>query len=270
MKQKYVLTEYRITTDLPQSISLGLVSDLHEHQSQEIIALLQKEKPDLIMVPGDIFERHGHSKDTYREIDEGRLERLVRYGLMKLDDLFGCLTGQEKGYPDLAYDFFYKVAKIAPVFYSLGNHEWFLTRKDRKIIKENSIKLLDNADCKIMIKGMKLRVGGLSSKPDLKWLDTFCKKDGYKILLCHHAEYYERYLKNRNLDLILSGHAHGGQIRWKGKGLYSPGQGFFPKYAKGVFHGRLVVTTGCSNTAGVPRWGNPCEVVSIHLKSRNE
>lgn len=64
---------------------------------------------------------------------------------------------------------------------------------------------------------------------------------------------------------MLSGHAHGGQIRILGRGVFSPGQGLFPKYTKGIYEGRLVVSAGCSNTASIPRWGNPCEVVAIRL-----
>lgn len=267
MRTRYILSEYTLMTKLPQSFTLGLVSDLHEHSPHKILELLRQSSPDLIMVPGDIFERHGQSKDTYRGYEEGRIERLLRFGLMKLDDFFDLFTREKEHSSAWGYEFFYEACKIAPVFYSFGNHEWFLTRQDRKVIKESGTRLLDNADCEILIKGMKLYVGGLSPNPDLKWLDTFCEKDGYKILLCHHAEYYERYLKNRNLDIILSGHAHGGQARWGERGLYSPGQGLFPKYVKGVYDKKMIVTTGCSNTAAVPRWGNPCEAVIVHLKA---
>lgn len=261
-----VMTEYNMHADIPQKITLGLVSDLHEHSPKKVLELLRNNPPDLIMIPGDIFERHGRSKDTYRGYEEGRIEKMLRLALMKVDDLFDILTGEKESSPEYGYEFFYEASKIAPVFYSLGNHEWFLTEKDQAVLKECGVKLLDNTDCEVVVKGIKLHIGGLSSQADLEWLDRFCDIDGYKILLCHHPEFYEHYLKKCKLNLILSGHAHGGQIRWMNKGLYSPGQGIFPKYTKGVYEDVLVVTAGASNTASVPRLGNPCEAVLIHLE----
>lgn len=263
---KVVLTEYIIHADIPRKITLGLVSDIHEHSSKKVLELLRNNQPDLIMVPGDIFERHGRSKDTYRGCEEGKIEKMLRLTLMKMDDLFDILTGEKESRPEFGYEFFYEASKIAPVFYSLGNHEWFLTEKDQAVLKDCGVKLLDNTDCEVVVKGIKLHIGGLSPQPDLEWLDRFCEIDGYKILLCHHPEFYEHYLKKCKLNLVLSGHAHGGQIRWMNKGLYSPGQGIFPKYTKGVYEDVLVVTTGASNTASVPRLGNPCEAVLIYLE----
>lgn len=266
MKSKYVLTEYTVPAGLPKKLTLGLVSDLHECVPDEILELLRQGNPDFIMVAGDTFERHGKCKDTQRGMNEGLANRLIRRILMKLDDLFECIFGEWKHDPEDAYRFLRDASRIAPVFLSLGNHEWYLRTEDLKVLEENGAILLDNADSEICIEGSRAYIGGLSSMVDLEWLDEFCAKAGYKILLCHHPEYYDQYLKDKRIDLILSGHAHGGQIRIGNKGIFSPGQGLFPEYTKGIYDGRLVVTTGASNTASVPRWGNPCEVVMIHLE----
>ncbi len=99
--------------------------------------------------------------------------------------------------------------------------------------------------------------------PETAWLQDFAAQDGYKILLCHHPEYRDRYLKDLPIDLVLSGHAHGGQIRIAGQGLFAPGQGFFPYYTSGV-HGNMVISRGLSNTASfIPRLGNPTEVIYL-------
>lgn len=126
-----------------------------------------------------------------------------------------------------------------------------------------------------------INIGGLSSgfgkgitqnnlketpEPNVRWLDEFSRIRGYKILLCHHPEYYDRYIKKLPIDLVLSGHAHGGQIRLFGHGLFAPGQGVFPKYTSGIYDNRLVVSRGLANTAKVvPRLWNETELVYIVL-----
>lgn len=265
MKDQYVLTEYTIPASLPEKLTLGLVSDLHESDPKEVLALLRQGNPDVIMVVGDTFERHGMGKDTQITSAEGTAEKLLRRILMKMDDLFEAISGERHQDPSYAYRFLRGAGSIAPVFLSLGNHEWYLLPEDREIMQKSGVKLLDNRDTEAGINGVNVHIGGLSSKADLEWLSKFSDKGGYKILLCHHPEYYDQYLREKRIDLILSGHAHGGQIRIGNRGIYAPGQGLFPKYTKGIYEGKLVVTAGSSNTASVPRWGNPCEVVMVHL-----
>jgi predicted MPP superfamily phosphohydrolase len=105
----------------------------------------------------------------------------------------------------------------------------------------------------------------LSSFYDEEWLRGFSEEKGFKILLCHHPEYYDRFVKETDIGLVLSGHNHGGQFRLFGKGLISSSSGLFPKYDRGIFENRLVISAGCSNTAAVPRLCNPREVVIIKL-----
>ena len=179
-------------------------------------------------------------------------------------------------------------ADIAPTFMSLGNHEWTLCDEDIAIMEETGVTVLDNS----FVQYKNVVIGGLSSAgvtmyreyrkvkperyphwdygdrpdisdPDVAWLDNFCDQDGYKILLSHHPEYRNRYLKNKPIDMVLSGHAHGGQIRLFGRGLFAPGQGILPKYTSGV-HGNMIISKGLANTAGtIPRLFNPREVVFI-------
>jgi predicted MPP superfamily phosphohydrolase len=63
----------------------------------------------------------------------------------------------------------------------------------------------------------------------------------------------------------VSGHAHGGQFRLLGRGVYAPGQGLLPRYTRGVEDGRMIISAGAGNPARMPRWGNPCEVLMITL-----
>ncbi len=97
--------------------------------------------------------------------------------------------------------------------------------------------------------------------PETAWLTEYSLQPGYHILLSHHPEYI-RYIPP-NIELVLSGHAHGGQWRFFGHGLFAPGQGILPRWTKGIYDGRLVVSAGLSNTAPVPRLFNPTEIVYI-------
>lgn len=265
MKETFVLTEYQLNVPSLRPMTLALATDLHEHEPTRVLALLEQARPDLILVAGDTFERHECGTDPRSRRDYGVLSRVAHGVLLWLDNLLGRPLAAQRGEPANAYRFIREAAEIAPVYLSLGNHEWYLEEQDRALLAETGTTLLDNRDCTVPVQGNVLRIGGLSSGVDLPWLERFSRKDGYKLLLCHHPEYYARYVQDKSIDLMLSGHAHGGQIRVFGHGIFSPGQGLLPKYTHGVYEGRLVVSAGCSNTASIPRWGNPCEVVVIHM-----
>lgn len=270
MKQtRTVITRYKLNKGNP-SLRLALVTDLHERDPEPVLQLLRQEKPDLILIAGDLLERkkEGMSEWTREKMDEWQglcLKKGPASLFRKLVYLFPGVVEKETD-PKNAYMFLREAARLAPVYDSVGNHEWYYLEEDRKIFAENHITLLDNADTEVEIRGKKIRIGGLSTRYDLNWLREFSQKSGYKILLCHHPEYYERYVKGTEcdtFDLILSGHVHGGQWRIFGKGVYSPGQGLFPKYSRGIYDGKMIVSAGLANTIDIPRFGNPCELVMI-------
>lgn len=118
-----------------------------------------------------------------------------------------------------------------------------------------------------------IHIGGLATRYDLDWMHAYATKPGYKILICHHPEYYRRYIKDTEwdtFDLIVSGHVHGGQWRIGRHGVLAPGQGLFPKYCYGCYDKKLIVSAGLSNTACVPRFGNPTELVMIDVIAKNK
>ena len=244
---------YKIRNDkLSKSMRIAVISDLHGREITEIVRILSEAKPDLILAPGDICERiDSHSQSN------------------------------ERGFSLLS-----AAAKIAPTFYSLGNHEiggtgsWamgFRTRRPSRAdwstenaerLKMGGAVLLD--DTYVLYDG--LAIGGLTSgilndggEPDSSWLGEFSRAGCPKILLCHHPEYYEKYLSGYNVDLIVSGHAHGGQWRFFGRGVFAPGQGIFPKYTRGIYDGRLVVGTGLKKGGIIPRIFNSPEIVLIDI-----
>lgn len=233
-------------------LCFAVVSDLHGGDPTAVLEILKDQRPDYILCPGDIFERlDGSATDIYQN------------GLMFLTE----------------------ASKLAPVIYSTGNHEdggvrswshaWKKRVKERKyhescrldIDKSGAILLEDNYIFKdgIAFGGLLSGIINEGAMPNLSWLDEFCDLDAPKILLCHHPEYYEMYLKDKNIDLIVSGHAHGGQWRIFGRGVFAPGQGIFPKYTNGIHDGRLVISTGLKINA-IPRFFNPPEVVFINVR----
>jgi predicted MPP superfamily phosphohydrolase len=189
-------------------------------------------------------------------------------------------------------------ASIAPTFLSLGNHEWMVDQEDLDMIRSTGVTVLDNNWRPITVDGKEIILAGLTSgyvtdyrafraesgspnryprqesisgiggavharyhKPETEWLPAFAGQAGYHILLSHHPEYFP--LIPDSIDLILSGHAHGGQWRIFGHGVWSPGQGWWPRWTRGVYCGRLVVSAGLSNTTWIPRIENPTEIVYL-------
>ena len=259
-------TFYKMNTPL----SIALIADTHNHSADDVIRSLKRNKVDIICIAGDF---------VYAPLPEDGLK--MEESIYAMELLEEC-------------------ARLAPCFVSIGNHEWMLCERDLAIIRSTGVYLLDNSYLSYPSQEGTILIGGLSSasysayraycadipegsvdpdtiypllqtrrdvvkdsEPDVGWLDGFSREFGYKILLCHHPEYYPRYLKDKNIDLVLSGHAHGGQIRIKGQGLYAPGQGFLPRLTSGITDGRMVISRGLANNTIIPRLWNPEEIVYI-------
>jgi hypothetical protein len=250
----------------PAACRIALLADLHSRPCEEALASLRARRPDMICVAGDFV--HGF-------IPRGEP------GLSKVEDSARTLP------------FLRACAELAPCFVSLGNHEWMLDEGDYALVRETGVTLLDNE----WLRHGPFVIGGLSSgrvkayrayraeaadgtryplwwprsreanayRPDAGWLRDYAAEPGFKLLLCHHPEYWPELVRELPVELTLSGHAHGGQIRLFGRGLYAPGQGLLPRYTAGVHEGRLVVSRGLANTVVVPRVNNPPELVYIDL-----
>ncbi len=251
------ITQYSIQTQKPNiDLKVAVVADLHAKKVSPVIKALEKIKPDIIISPGDMFE---------------------------------CFEEQSSKRNKNGFDFFEQAVKISPVYYCFGNHELegkpcenYLDISGYKSIPPHITEWLSEIGVHTVFDSYSFRnndivIGGLLSgshrdngQPNLDFVDKFSKLSQYKILICHHPEYYAQYLANKNIDMILSGHAHGGQWRIFGRGVFTPGQGFFPKYTSGVHDGKLIISRGCSNSTRpvwVPRLFNPKEVLSVHVKS---
>ena len=248
-------------------VFLALLSDLHNRPFAPVIASLRSHAPSLICITGDIL-----------------------YGAAPVEDQTPLET-QKNVLPFLS-----ACSAIAPTYLSLGNHEWMLDCTDIKEIEKTGVIVLDNNWVTTVVDGKDVALAGLTSgyvmdyrafrattggsvrypkkeglsgisdvrtkhKPETAWLSEFSSQPGYKVLLCHHPCYLP--LIPTEVDLVLAGHAHGGQWRVFGRGVWSPGQGWWPRYTKGVYENRLVVSAGLSNTTWVPRIFNETEVVYL-------
>ena len=255
------ISRYNITTDKKGvNIKLACVSDLHARPYGKVIDALEEISPNAILLPGDIVE-----------IAAEYMDKRNQNGLMFLQE----------------------AARIAPCYYTYGNHEIYyshargknpktpepaLSKKYLDAINSYGVHLI-NDSFDSLDNTSEVLVGGLvcgrdmdpaldQKDPDLNFLSDYSKKSGFKILLCHYPHYYERYLKDVDVDLVLSGHAHGGQWRIFGRGVYAPHQGLFPKYTSGLHDGKHIISRGAvNNSKPIPRFFNPCEVIEINIYS---
>jgi len=265
-----VETNYHI----PGAPSLALLTDSHNCNPAPILESLALHHPALICIAGDF---------TYGSVPVAPSTP----GILKMQESKNAL------------DLITGCAAIAPTYISLGNHEWMLSEPDLQLISSTGAVVLDNTFTTTTVGNEKLVIGGLSSarvtdyqkwradhpsselyhretyhvttptQPELDWLSEFTAVPGFHILLCHHPEYYT-FLRDRGIDLILSGHAHGGQWRFYNPikrewvGVFAPGQGFLPRLTSGVVDNHLVISRGLSNTTVIPRINNPTELIYIN------
>ncbi len=245
---------YNIKTDkLNNKVKFVLISDLHNKEFGEnnidLVNLIKEQSPEFIAVDGDMVN------------DTADTRKAVTRLLPQLCD-------------------------IAPVYYVLGNHEKSYPQYDELIdeIKESNTTFLDNEMVSFTTKnGETITIGGLSDYPYYEYeapeydnparhfLDSFIEqeKDNYSILLSHQPETYFWGLKDKNIDLMLCGHTHGGLIRLPFVGgLFAPNQEFLPEYDMGYFNSgtvEMIITSGLGNSIGIPRIGNPPEICVIEI-----
>ncbi len=252
-----VLTVSHVELDLlpgEGSFTIAQVSDLHNAEfgggNQELLAMLEEAQPDLIAITGDL-------------IDSRRTD------------------------PAPALAFLEGAVELAPVCYVTGNHEFraYDAYQDLKShMEELGVIVLENES--MVLEEVPLRVIGLddpsfgvrsdpSATPEqiLQGALTALapqagEEDLRTVLLAHRPEYVELYSQH-GADLVLSGHAHGGQVRLPGVGgLYAPGQGFLPAYTSGLYQigeTSLVVSRGLGNSLFPLRVNNRPEVVLVEL-----
>lgn len=238
-------TVYQMKAGLDKPMKIIHLSDLHgkeyNEKNKDLYMKIVVRNPDLIVATGDMIDDQGLKMDSVAE-------------------------------------FLGSLKRRAPVFYIPGNHEHrcglagIFSEKLREqgvTVLWNSLEHITIGETPVSLLGfneLDLRAVG----EDTKLLRSLEKQEGLRLLLSHYPENFA--LKGKSsygryrFDLMLSGHAHGGQVilPWIG-GLYAPGQGFNPPYYGGMYgeSPKLVVSRGLGGVEFPPRLFNRPEIVEI-------
>lgn len=250
------LYEYKTEKILSeQELKIVVLSDLHDHEfgekNQRLIEMVKSQNPDLILMVGDMLN----------------------------------ITSEDASVPCRLIK---TLCSAAPVYYALGNHEIGFIEKHTALLEElerAGAHVLDEAFVDLEVNGMEIRLGGmyeyafgLNANNDAKaapenvksFLEEYQNADKLKIMMAHRPDsfVFGDAAEVWDIDLVVSGHNHGGQVvvPFMG-GLYGGDQGWFPEYIHGMYEkGRLqlFVTSGLgSHKQVLPRFNNIPEVAVI-------
>ena len=251
------LNMYNISSnELPKEFDgfrIAQVSDLHNAEmgkdNQKLISMLKDAEPDIIVITGDMID----SRNTN---------------------------------VDIALAFAEKAMQVAPCYYVTGNHESRVNEYDalKEGLNRLGVTVLEDAKTELVVSGEKITIIGVDDpnfKMDYLLNDESAIKsklnelmnedDGYTILLSHRPELFEAYVDS-DVDVVFSGHAHGGQFRipFIG-GVVAPNQGLFPQYDSGIYtkeNTNMIVSRGVGNSIVPFRINNRPEVIVVELSSQ--
>lgn len=246
----FKITRYELESDkVDGAFKIIAMSDLHSwefgEKNSELIEAVRQEQPDMIVMVGDMVNK------------DDSILAVIRNLCSKLN-------------------------QIAPVYYSMGNHEGTMMngRVDSiaidRVLREDGVHVLYNQVEALETEGGKsILAAGISTsevnydKWSKKNLEEFWNSSDYKILLSHSPTLYYEKLKDAEFDLAFAGHFHGGLIRLPFLGgLYHQDTGFSPRYDGGLYElsrGSLIVTTGLGNHSVIPRINNKPELVVVQI-----
>jgi len=262
---RLVTTEYKLNySDLPEAFDryrIVVLADvhgaLHGENNETLIDAVRDADPDMIAIVGDLIDRYQPRKPVEKQLE---IAQTLVDGLMT----------------------------VAPVYFVTGNHEWdsgevrpllSLLEESGVIVLQNQYRLLapastsgENAeDGTIILAGVDDPNGPADMvKPD-EFIGNIRQKEnpGFIVVLSHRNSNLKMYDK-LEVDLVLSGHAHGGMVRLPfTDGLIGPQNDFFPTFTSGVYSSgqtNMVVSRGVGNQLGWTRFLNNPEVVVVELR----
>ncbi|MBQ4341220.1 MAG: metallophosphoesterase [Clostridia bacterium] len=243
-----------------EGFRIVLLTDLHGREfgrgNSRLLDAVRAEAPDIICLVGDFIDARAKDADVRNMCD-----------------------------------FIEAASEIAPTYFGMGNHEYFyMEHRDACIaerIADTGAVVLDGEFTEVELGGAKVRIGGYEGyyrtphmnsrdtarqQADSAFFDEFEDTDSFKLLLNHIPTgwldwgYRDKY----PVDLVLSGHYHGGLVRIPilERGLYAPYVGLFPPYTEGCFAGTeatCVLSAGLAGANGFPRLFNPPEIVTVDV-----
>ena len=250
---KFTVTSSKIT----EPFRMVLISDLHDHQfgrnNEKLAEKIQEQSPDLIIIDGDMINDDSENADTAVEV-------------------------------------VHALKEIAPVYYSYGNYEYAYMEAGhtdlQDKLEEAGAVVLNYQSIDLEVKGNPIRLGGLyeygfetgmqseeENRRALSYLEQYVNTDSYLIMCAHRPGSFNPWntADDWGIDLVLSGHLHGGQVIIPGiGGLYSQLEGFFPQYDYGQYKigdSDMIITRGLgSNPKILPRFNNPPEIVVVDVQ----
>ncbi len=228
------------------------ISDFHNNTSskltKKIVEKIKNQKPNIIVITGDLID-------------------------------------STKTNVDIAIDMIKEIIEIAPIYYVTGNHEARTNEYDnlKSQMIELGVKILENEAQEIQLNNSTINILGINDPSFYKESDILDSKivknnmeniqyneDNFTILLSHRPEVFKIYVE-KNIDLVFTGHAHGGQIRLPFiGGIIAPNQGTFPEYTDGIYREKdttMVVSRGIGNSIIPFRVNNRPELMIVELKS---
>ena len=252
------LNTYTISSSkLPQSFDgyrIAHVSDLHNAEmgkdNEKLLTILRDADPDMIAITGDLID----SRSTNVEI---------------------------------ALNFIREAVKIAPCYYVTGNHEARANEYDelKSGMESAGVIVLEDAQTEISLDGDTITLIGVNDPSyqtdylfgdsetvmNTKLEELRTENGEFTVLLSHRPELFDAYT-DHGMDLVLSGHAHGGQFRLPFiGGLVAPNQGLFPEYDAGIYtegNTNMLVSRGVGNSILPFRINNRPEVILIELQAK--
>ena len=278
-----ILTEYDVQTDKWEAgVELNIIqlSDVHfissGRQAHRLLELVGKAEPDMIAITGDLIDTPKYTEQVNENIANDT------------DNPIGRET----------IDFCKALVEIAPTYLIYGNHEMSLLDDPENnafmlALQEAGVEIINNEVRLLDLGGNMINLLGVQDPSTLykdavyahKELDNKGKvqvilddlfkridSGNYTLVLCHRPEYFQLYTEY-DMDLLLAGHAHGGQFRlpFLKEGLVAPGQGFFPDYTSGEYKSddfTMIVSRGIGNSIVPVRIFNTPEVVKITVRGR--
>lgn len=238
---------YEVITDkVEKEITIGLVADLHScnygEKQSTLTSAIHLTKPDVLLLAGDIID--------------------------------------DEMPPQKAWEFLEWAGQNYPSYYVTGNHEYWIGDIDkvRQTVKDYGIRVLQGESDILKIGQQQIQILGINDREaklenwerELEMAGSAIDTGLFSVLLTHRPEEIEKYLKYP-FDLVVAGHAHGGQWRIPGiiNGVFAPNQGLFPKYAGGRYdfdRTTFVVSRGLAReSTRIPRIFNRPEYVVIKL-----